>query len=598
MAARSTLATRLARARFLARLIPLGCALLFLLGLALARPSLAWPGAARQGTSHAQVRATPRQALKGYLEAARAAEWTRAAEFLDLRGRRAAPGSAAAGTLARQLKEVLDQTFWIDLERVSDTPEGSPDDGLAPDLERVTTVRTPQGEVPILLARSAAAQGGEWRFSGETVAAIPELHAVHGREHGWLEEHLPAPFFELRLLEVELWQWLGLLLAVIAGSIAGYVGSAILLRVTRQVAQRTKTAWDDELLARSASPVRFALSVFAFYALAQILELNALVAGFLALACKALTVVAATWLLLRMVDVLAEAVHRNLGRRDTNTADTLVPIGRRVTKAFVLGIALVSLIHNLGFNVAGILAGLGVGGLAVALAAQKTLENLFGGITVLVDRPVEVGQTCRVGEHFGTVEEIGMRSTRVRTLDRTLVTIANAEFAAARIENFSRRDQMRLYTVLQLGYDTTPDQLRYLLVDLRKVLYAHPKVTHDPCRVRFTSLSAYSLDLEVFAFVDTQDWNEFLGIREEIYLRFIDVVAASGATFAYPSQTLYLGRDGGRDLAKSAAAERAVQAWREAGSLPLPEFPPEAIAAIDDTLEFPPKGSALHRPRA
>ncbi|HEX6885151.1 MAG TPA: hypothetical protein VF530_17385, partial [Planctomycetota bacterium] len=170
MAARSTLATRLARARFLARLIPLGFALLFLLGLVLARPSWAWSGAARQETSHVQVRATPRQALRGYLDAARASEWTRAAEFLDLGGRRAAPGSAAAGTLARQLKEVLDQTIWIDLSRVSDAPEGtgSKDDGLDPELERVGMVRTPQGEVPILLARTSTGPGFEWRFSADT----------------------------------------------------------------------------------------------------------------------------------------------------------------------------------------------------------------------------------------------------------------------------------------------------------------------------------------------------------------------------------------------------------------------------------------------
>jgi MscS family membrane protein len=595
---RSTPAAPLRRVHWLVRLLPLGAALVFLLGLALARPELAAGSAVArpQAGSHAQVRSTPRQTVRGYLEAARTSEWARAAEFLDLSGARLATGSEEAASLAHDLKIVLDRTAWIELALVSDSPEGARDDGLDPELERIARVPTPQGEVPILLARQTTAAGVEWRFAPDTVAAIPELYAVHG--HGWVEELLPAPFFEVRVLEVELWQWLGLLLAGLLGSALAYLGTWGLARVLHHVVQRTKSSWDDELLARAASPIRFALSVLGFYLIAQFLALNAPAAAFLALACKALTVVAATWLILSMIDVLAEAVHRGLERRDVNAANTLVPIGRRATKIFVLGIALVSLIHNLGFNVAGILAGLGVGGLAVALAAQKTLENLFGGITIIADRPVEVGQVCRVGEHFGTVEEIGMRSTRLRTLDRTLVTIANAEFAGARIDNFSRRDKMRLYTVLQVGYDTTPDQMRYLLVELRRLLYAHPKVSHDPCRVRFVALNTYSLDIEVFAFVETQDWNEFLGIREDLYLRFLDVVKKSGAYFAYPSQTLYLGRDGGRDLARSAEAERAVRAWQEAGTLPLPEFPPEAIAALDDTLEFPPPGSAQHRPMA
>jgi MscS family membrane protein len=548
--------TRRIPAQLLARLVPVAFCVFFLLGLA-----LAWPGGA-QDTGQVPQATTPRQAVHGFLSAGREANWERAARFLDLSQVDAPPGSDDARGLARDLKVVLDRTVWIDLSTLSDSPDGSEDDDLDADLERVCKVPTPQGDVGILLQRSGEGEARHWLFAPHTVAAIPGLYATHG--HGWVEELLPDVFFDFRVLEIELWQWLGLLVAVVLASILGFVATTIVHRCLKVIVSRTQGEWDDVVLARALGPLRFGLSLLAFYGLAHLLALNAPVRNFLGLACKALSVLTVTWLILRLIDVVSQGVHRKLAQRDVNAADTLVPMGRRATKIFVVGIALLSLIHNLGFNVAGILAGLGVGGLAVALAAQKTLENLFGGITIIADRPVEVGETCKVGDHFGTVEAIGMRSTRLRTLDRTLVTIANAEFSTVRIENYSVRDRIRLYAVLQVGYDTTPDQMRYLIAELRRVMEEHPKVLPDPRRVRFTNLNAYSLDLEVFAYIDTKDGSEFLSIREELYLRFMEVVAASGAYFAYPSQTLYLGRDGGRDLERSEQAERQAREWREA----------------------------------
>jgi MscS family membrane protein len=365
--------------------------------------------------------------------------------------------------------------------------------------------------------------------------------------------------------------------------------------VLRLLVRRTENEWDDWLLVGAAGPVRLALSVVAFRLLAFLLALPAASEAFVEIVCQALAVVSVTWLLLRCIDVLARVVHAGMAKDNAGAADTLIPMGRRFTKLIVLAVALISLIHNLGFNAAGLLTGLGVGGLAVALAAQKTLENLFGGISVIADKPVEVGQFCKVGEHLGTVEEIGLRSTQLRTLDRTVVTIPNAEFSTVRIENYARRDKMRLFTVLQVGYDTTPDQMRWLLAELRKLLFSHPRTLSDQCRVRFVNFGAHSLDIEVFVYVDTKEWVEFLKVREDIFLRVIDVVAASGAYFAYPSQTLYLGRDGGRDREKSAEAEAAVKRWREACSLPFPDFSADALAGFEGTLDYPPEGSETPR---
>jgi small-conductance mechanosensitive channel len=201
-----------------------------------------------------------------------------------------------------------------------------------------------------------------------------------------------------------------------------------------------------------------------------------------------------------------------------------------------------------------IVAGLGIGGLAVALAAQKTVENLFGGLTLITDQPVRAGDFCRVGGWIGTVEDVGLRSTRIRTLDRTVVTIPNAAFAAMELENFARRDRIFFHPILNLRYETTPDQLRWLLVALKRLLVSHPMVSPEPARVRFVALGAHSLDLELFAYVRTTDFDEFLAVQEDLLLRIMDLVEESGTGFAFPSQTLYAAPDPGVD------AERRVRA--------------------------------------
>jgi MscS family membrane protein len=251
----------------------------------------------------------------------------------------------------------------------------------------------------------------------------------------------------------------------------------------------------------------------------------------------------------------------------------------------------------LGVHVTALIAGLGVGGIALALAAQKTVEHLFGGASLVADQPVQVGDFCRFGDQIGTVEGIGLRSTRVRTLARTIVSIPNGEFASMQIENFGKRDRIWLQTTLRLRYETTSDQLRHVLVRVRELLYAHPMVYPDPARVRLVDLGPYALELEIFAYVRTQDYNEFLAVREDIYLRIMDIVAQSATGFALPSQTIYRASEG-LDPERARAVEAEVRRWRAEGSLPLPEFPADRLAELRDTLDYPPNGSPEGKPRA
>jgi len=247
--------------------------------------------------------------------------------------------------------------------------------------------------------------------------------------------------------------------------------------------------------------------------------------------------------------------------------------------------------QEVGLPVLGLVAGLGVGGLAVALALRPTLENLIGGAILYMDRPVRIGDFCNFGSYTGTVESIGVRSTQIRTIDRTLVTVPNANFANMEINNWAACDRMMIRTTIGVRYETEPDQIRFLLANLRDMCYAHPRIHSETVRIRFIGYGASSLDIDFRIYALTRDWNDFFAVREDVFLRVNDIVAKSGTSFAFPSQTLYMGRDGGLDKEQSEAAITQVEAWREDGNLPFPGPTEENIEHLADTLDYPPQGS-------
>lgn len=533
---------------------------------------------------------TPVGAVRSFFEAAGRADYDAAARRLNLSEIPEADRAEIGRDLAWELEVVLERTLPIHYELLSKDPAGAPDDGLPPGLDRLGTVEG----TAILLERVTEDDGAKtWKFAASTVERIPALYEAHG--YGPLGEFLPAAMFDIKFLDLQLWQWIGMILLVLAAWLLSWVGAAIVLRIVRPLVSRTETALDDQILHSMIGPFRFLLAVGLFAAGSVALALSISAYDFLGRIEVALVVVAVTWVALRIVDILETVLVNRLSDTDRASVIAILPLTRKVAKVFLIVIAFVALLQNLGFNVTGLLAGLGVGGLAVALAAQKLIANLFGGASLIADRPVRVGDFCRFGDgKVGTVEEIGLRSTRIRSLDRTLVTIPNADFSEIQLENFAARDRMRLFAMLGLRYETTPDQLRHVLAELRKLLVAHPRVTEDPARVRFVGFGAHSLDLEVFAYVNTSDWGEFLKIREDIYLRFMDIVRDSGTGFAFPSQTLYLGRDGGLDPSRTQAAEEQVRAWRESNELPFPDFSADQVAKLDGTADWPPAGSTAH----
>lgn len=302
------------------------------------------------------------------------------------------------------------------------------------------------------------------------------------------------------------------------------------------------------------------------------------------------------WTIILGLEALGAAVIRLCEARPGSINAALVRVVIRLLAISTVISLAVWVAHAFGVPVTPLLASLGVGSLAIALAVRPTLENVIGGFILFADKPVRVGDFCRYGDEIGTVEEIGLRSTKIRSLERSIVTIPNAEFSQMKLDNFAKRDLRLLRTVLQLRYETTPEQMRWILAKLRELLLGHPMVTPEPARVRFVDFGAYSKNVEIFAYLRCQDHNVFLAIKEDILLRVRDIVLAGGSGFALPSQTTYFSRDGGLEEKRKDTAETQVGLWRARGRLPFPEFEEHERDRLRDVLDYPPKGSPHYEP--
>ncbi len=472
---------------------------------------------------------TPRSAMRGYLTASRAGDYTRAATYLDLRS--LPPAQRSKGPeLAEELHVVLDRTLWVDLDSLSDDPEGTQDDDLPPHRDLVGTIWGPSARVEVYLDRVGASGLPPWQIAGATVRQIPTLYKDFG--YGRLTTLLPAPFFDIQFLDVQLWQWIGILVLALAAVLVAWIATWVTLRALRVVLLRARVAGEEPHLPLAVGPMRLLVAAAIFDAGTGTLALPVPAYRLVTGATGALVIFAVVWLLWRTTDVFARVAERRFASEGKHAAAGLVPIGRRTTKVLFTTVAMIAVLENFGFNVTGILAALGVGGLAVALAAQKTLENLFGGITLIADQPVRVGDLCRFGDRTGTVEDIGLRSTRLRTPERTVVSVPNGEFASMQLESFAPRDRIRLQATLALRYETTPVQMRAVLSAISQLLLGNPKIAPNSAYARFVGFGATSLDVEVVAYVAAADPSEFLAIREDLFFRMMDAVAASGTAFA------------------------------------------------------------------
>ena len=403
---------------------------------------------------------------------------------------------------------------------------------------------------------------------------------------------LPGWAFWL-ILEQPVWKWL----AVTIGTLIAVAAAFLVWRAGRK--------WDKRRRRRDAGwTVGQPLALFCIYVAVIGLEFYfdriVLFRGqpgvLAAVALTAARYILVAWLAAVVVAALGDAVVKTFASGRGSLDAALIRLCFRILSITAVLVVLLRAASDLGLSVTPIIAGLGVGGLAVALAIRPTLENIVGGFVLFADKPVRVGEFCSFGDKMGTVEEIGLRSTRLRGLDRTIITVPNAEFAQMQIVNFTRRDMNLYQCSIGLRYETTPEQLRFVAAKIRKLLIQHSKVSPDPARVRFSEFGNSAYILAVFAFVQSADWNEFLAVKEDLNLRIAEIVRDSGTSFAFPSQTVYMTRDPGVDLARGAQAEAEVRQWREEQRLPFPEYDFAEQAEMAGTMPFPPEGSPDYRP--
>jgi MscS family membrane protein len=336
------------------------------------------------------------------------------------------------------------------------------------------------------------------------------------------------------------WQWIGLaallVLALVVGVVAGRITRKLLLKFT----SRTQLVWDDLIAARLRGPLALLWTVAAFALMHPLLELPKTPAKVAEHSLRGAFYAAAFWILGRAIGVARSVAASSTWGAEHPALRSLVPIASRGLQVAVFALAMLALLSELGVPVTSVVAGLGLGGLAFALAAQKTVENVFGAFSLGADQPFVEGDFVKIEDFVGTVERVGLRSTRIRTLDRTLITIPNGKLAEMRIESFAARDRFRLATTLSLVYSTRGDQLRAVRDAVEKLLREHPKIWPDTVVVRLARLGASSIDLEVMAWFAVPDWDAFQLCREQTLLAMLDVVRDAGTDFAFPTQTLHV----------------------------------------------------------
>jgi MscS family membrane protein len=535
-------------------------------------------------------RQTPNGTLFGFLQAMQVANYATATQYLQMSpARRASQGEE----IATQLKTVLDSAFVGSLKAISTNPEGTAQLGLPPDRERVGTFSVDDSEADVILVRVNDPNAGKvWLFSADTLASVPEFYKLV--EAHQVETHVPTALVKTQILGMSVWLWLALLVAVpVAAGLAWLLIELIVLPVLWWRGLRKKPQLAD--WRKVSGPMWLVLGVLIHRILVSFLGLPLLHRHYYYLTTRVALIIAVGWLTLRgLTRGMDRLRDRAIARGSTGTG-SLVLLGQRVLKALVVMFAGLALLSALGFNLTTALAGLGIGGLAIGFGAQKTIENLFGGISLLGDEVIRVGDSCNFNGRIGTVEDISLRSTRIRTVERTELSIPNGALATMNIENLTRRDKFLFNPNLSLRPETTPDQLRYVLTEARRFLYQHPKVETASARIRLANLEQGWPSLEVFSYVLTRDGAEFTAIREDILLRLLTVVEEAGTGFAFPSQNVYLGRNTGVDKAKAEQAEEAVRRWRDQNQLPFPDFAPAEIAEIRDSLPYPPPESAVNR---
>jgi len=499
-------------------------------------------------------RSTPHGTVFGFLQTTQNGNYDEASQYLQLsRNERTEKGAQ----LAHKLHALMDTAFVGRVGVISDQPEGSAQQGVPHDHERIGVFKLNGTEMDVDLVRVAVpGNGGIWLFSSHTLAAVPGLY--NQIEEDKLESTLPRFLVVEKILGTPLWRWLAFVLLIPISLGVAWIVANLMRAGLRLVLHWRHHPIAADFYSAIITPLRLILTV-AFHGIGiAVLDFSLLFRAYYWRFAGLVAAIGAAWLVFRVINCWAEHARSMTRESSGYRSVAIVLLGQRIFKVVALIVFVLVALSILGFDMTTALAGLGIGSLAIAFAAQKTLENLIGGISILSDQVIRVGEVCRVGDKVGTVEDISLRSTRILTRECTELSVPNGQLANMNVENLSRIHKSLFRATIGLQRETSSEQMRSLLQQIRALLSGHPKVDSDIARVRFAGFGESSLDVEIHCQILTGNLDEFLAIREELLLEIMDLVARSGAGFAIPSRAIYLDQDQGVAEQRSALAKNPV----------------------------------------
>jgi MscS family membrane protein len=487
-------------------------------------------------------RETPKSMITNFLESLAKQDYKKALNYMDLSG---LPRNQqrAGENLAAQFHTLLDENGWmLALNKLSNDPNGNIDDDLPPNTEKVGAFKTSKQTIPITADKhqpTTTDAAPYWQITSETLRQLPTVQAETRKSI--LNQYLPEPLITTIVFGVPVGHWIALL-AIIAGSYTVvWIVSVPLIRALYKLLHKfRKNDSDEEIRTIIANPLQLFIAIVVAYICVNALGFTVLAKQAFSQLAQALIWVSIVWAVWNMIDVITGGIKRKLLESKHSEGVSVIIFLRRGIKFMLLFILFITVLDNFGFQITTWIAALGIGGIAIALGTQKTVENFVGSLTLVADRPVAIGDLCRFGNNIGHVEDIGMRSTRIRTLDRTIITVPNGEFSSTQIENLSKRDKFRFKQIINIGYGATKEQLIEVIEKYRAILKENAKIIAGSEKVNLSEITANSINIEVVAQIRTTDSAEADNVKEEICLKLIDTINKMSLNFSAPSQRMYI----------------------------------------------------------
>lgn len=497
-------------------------------------------------------RRNPRGTVNGFIQAVADQNYIRASRYLNLK--RSWRSTRQRKRIVLKFQALLDQGGDMRATSlISDKPAGLINDDLAENQDIVGTLNADGSEITLYVENTGGTTASNpplWQFSASTVAVISGSDTD---ETSLLNSTLPDNLKEQTLGGVPVGHWLAVVVLVVVSYLVSWLFIALGGLIVRGIWKKARQPEKWLIIRALGLPLRLYITVLLFVEVSQQVGISIIIRQRFSTITVTIGIAAILILLWRLTDILGEFIKNRMTIRKRISAISVILFVRRMAKAAIIVIGIIALLGAVGFDVTTWIAALGIGGLALALGAQKTMENFVGSVSLIADQTIRVGDFCRVGDIKGTVESIGMRSTRLRTPERTVVTIPNGLFASNNVENYAHRDRFLFNPILELRMETTPDELRKVLQLTRDVLLDHEKVINEGSKVRLTGFTANGYKTEIYCYVQAGSIDEAQEIQEGIYLQLLDIITQSGTDFAYPSQTLYMAQDKGISIADIAS---------------------------------------------